>query len=238
MKKTVGYAFKVTLPVLFGYLVLGAAFGLMIQKAGYNFWWAILSSVLIYAGSGQFVLVDLLTNGASLITVALTTLSVNSRHIFYGLTFIEKFKKMGKLRPYMIFSLTDETYSLLYSVKTPIDVDEKWLYFFIALFDHSYWIMGGAIGAILGQVLPINTQGVEFSMTALFLVIFIDQWREKGNRLPALIGLGCGIVSLIIFKADKFLLPALIATVVLLVMLENPVQRHLYPIVKEDKNAD
>lgn len=202
---------------MLGYLFLGMAFGLMIEKAGYNFIWAFFMSVFIYAGSMQFLLVALLTGGVDLISCAIMTLLINGRHIFYGLSFVDSFKHMGKFYPYMVFSLTDETYSILCSLKVPEEVDETRAKFLIALFDHSYWILGSVLGALAGQVIPFNSDGIEFSMTALFLVIFLNQWREMKTHKAALCGLLCGVFSLYLFGAANFILPALFVTVILMI---------------------
>lgn len=219
------YAFRQTVPVLCGYLFLGLAFGLLLQQAGYGWPWAVLTSVIVYAGSMQFVLVGLLGGGfASLLSVALTTLSVNSRHLFYGLSFLEIFRKMGRAKPYMIFSLTDETYSLLCSLQPPKELDADRVRLYIALLDHAYWVAGSAAGAILGSVLPFDLTGIDFAMTALFVVIFVDQWRGAKSRLPAVAGLGFGLLWLVVLGPDRFLLPALVCTVLVLLLCRGTLQ--------------
>lgn len=219
------YAFRQTVPVLCGYLFLGLAFGLLLQQAGYGWPWAVLTSVIVYAGSMQFVLVGLLGGGfASLLSVALTTLSVNSRHLFYGLSFLETFRKMGRAKPYMIFSLTDETYSLLCSLQPPKELDADRVRLYIALLDHAYWVAGSAAGAILGSVLPFDLTGIDFAMTALFVVIFVDQWRGAKSRLPAVAGLGFGLLWLVVLGPDRFLLPALVCTVLVLLLCRGTPQ--------------
>lgn len=219
------YAFRQTVPVLCGYLFLGLAFGLLLQQAGYGWPWAVLTSVIVYAGSMQFVLVGLLGSGfASLLSVALTTLSVNSRHLFYGLSFLETFRKMGRAKPYMIFSLTDETYSLLCSLQPPKELDADRVRLYIALLDHAYWVAGSAAGAILGSVLPFDLTGIDFAMTALFVVIFVDQWRGAKSRLPAVAGLGFGLLWLVVLGPDRFLLPALVCTVLVLLLCRGTLQ--------------
>ena len=220
MKQTMKYVFYKTIPVLLGYLFLGFAFGLLLQETGYSFWWALLSSVIVYAGSIQFVLVDFLSGGTSLPVIAVMTLLINSRHAFYGLSFVEKFRKM-KTYPYMVFSLTDETYSLLCSLKTPEGMDEKRVMFLISLFDQLYWIAGSVLGAVLGQMLPFDMTGIDFAMTALFVTIFVDQWRETRSYLPAVIGLCSSVVCLLIFGGSNFILPSLIITVGLLMALRG-----------------
>lgn len=219
------YAFRQTVPVLCGYLFLGLAFGLLLQQAGYGWPWAVLTSVIVYAGSMQFVLVGLLGGGfASLLSVALTTLSVNSRHLFYGLSFLETFRKMGRAKPYMIFSLTDETYSLLCSLQPPKELDADRVRLYIALLDHVYWVAGSAAGAILGSVLPFDLTGIDFAMTALFVVIFVDQWCGAKSRLPAVAGLGFGLLWLVVLGPDRFLLPALVCTVLVLLLCRGTLQ--------------
>ncbi len=214
--ETFRYALKKSLPVLFGYLFLGSAFGIMLYDAGYNWVWAIFISLVVYAGSGQFLLVSLLSSGASLATTAIMTLFINSRHMFYGLSYIEKFKESKWRYPFCIFGLTDETYSVNTSFSAvPENVNEPHARFLISIFDHCYWILGSVIGSLAGQIIPLDFEGIDFSMTALFVVIFIDLVREHKGRLKAVgfIGIGCAVICLIIFGADRFLLPSLIVTV-------------------------
>lgn len=209
-------AFPYTIPVLTGYLFIGIAFGVMYAEKGYSFLWAILMSVVVYAGSGQYLAVNFFVPGISFIQVIFLTFMVNVRHIFYGISLIERFNKMGKSRWYMIFALTDETYSLLCTTKVPDGVNESKFLFAISIMDHLYWVLGSAIGAIAGTVLPINSEGIDFAMTALFVVIFVEQWMEKKNRIPEVIGVFAAIISLLIFGADKFVLPAMLSIVALL----------------------
>ena len=216
MREALRFAFFRTIPVLLGYLFLGIAFGVVLQRNGYGAPWALLASTVVYAGSGQFVMADLLAAGAGLLTVAVTTLLVNSRHIFYGLTFVERFRGMPG-RWYMIFSLTDETYSLLCALRVPDGIDENRAMLLIALLDQSYWVLGGCIGALLGQALPVDLTGIDFSMTALFTVILVEQVRVAGQRLPALIGGVSALAMLLLLGPEAFLLPSLLVTVTLLV---------------------
>lgn len=223
MGKEFKYAIIRSLPVMCGYVFLGIAFGIVLQQAGYNFIWAFAISLFVYAGSMQFVMVPLLASAASPVTMAVTTLFVNSRHLFYGLSFVESFKKM-KTRLYMIFSLTDETYSVLCSCKNE-DPEEKhrqaWL--LISLLDQCYWIAGSVIGALLGQVLPFDFTGIDFSMTALFVVILMEQilGNPGKTKLAAVTGLIAGTLCLFIFGTDNFLLPALLITVLCVTLYTN-----------------
>ena len=205
-----------TLPVMAGYVVLGAGFGVLMRVNGYGLLIAVLMSVLIYAGSAQYVGIGLITSGASLITVAMTTLLVNARHLFYGISMIDHYKGAGKRKPYLIFALTDETYSLVCDGKGPKGVDKHKYWFLISLFNQCYWIIGTVIGSIVGSLIKFNTTGIEFSMTALFVTVFVEQWLSTKEHRPALIGLGASVLCLLVFGSEKFLIPAMICIVVLL----------------------
>lgn len=213
MKKssTLRFAFRMSLPVMAGYMVLGMGFGILLQSKGYGWWWALLMSVTIYAGSMQYVAVDLLTGGASLIATFLMTLAVNFRHIFYGIVMLEKYKDTGARKPYLIFGLTDETFSLVVDPACPEDVSRKDYYLLLSLMNQCYWVTGSIIGALIGSAFTFNTAGVEFSMTALFTVIFVEQWEKTKNHIPALTGLVISVLCILIFGKSAFLIPALIA---------------------------
>lgn len=206
----VRYAFRRSLPVMAGYVVLGTGFGILLETKGYGVWWALAMSAFIYAGSMQYVAIDLLAGGASLISAAVMTLMVNARHLFYGISMIDRYKETGKKKPYLIFSLTDETYSLVCSGDVPEGVDQKKYFFWVSLFNQCYWVAGSLLGALLGSFLNFNTAGIDFSMTALFLVVFIEQWKSTTNHLSALAGVGISITCLFIFGADQFLIPSMI----------------------------
>lgn len=212
-KKAFKKAFPYTIPVLTGYLFIGIAFGVMYAEKGYSFLWAMLMSVMVYAGSAQYLAVNFFAPGISLVQVVFLTFMVNVRHIFYGISLLERFNKMGKARWYMIFGLTDETYSLLTTTKIPEGVQESKFLFAITLLNHFYWVAGSVIGAIAGSLLPINSEGIDFAMTALFVVIFVEQWMEKKNRIPEVIGVVAALVSLWLFGTDNFILPAMLAMV-------------------------
>lgn len=218
-QKTLAAAFPVTVPVLMGYLAIGMAFGLMLQSIGYGVGWAALMSLAIYAGSGQYLGVSLLAAGAPLAQTAFLTLMVNFRHLVYGLSMLEKFRGMGFRKFYMIFSLTDETYALLSSAKAPEGVEEHDFFFTVALLDQSYWVLGSVIGSLLGSALGFNTTGVDFAMTALFLVIAVGQWKAAGSHLPALLGGAATLASLLLVGAEDMLLPALAIIVIALTLL-------------------
>lgn len=232
-RRSLAAAFPVTVPVLMGYLAIGIAFGLMFQEIGYNFIWAFFMSLTIYAGSGQYLGVSLLASAATLGTVAVMTLLINFRHLVYGLSMLEKFRGMGLRKFYMIFSLTDETYALLSSTQAPIGVDPKNFYFAIALLDQSYWILGSVIGAVAGALLPIDTTGIDFAMTALFVVIAVDQWRAYKRHLPALLGGAVTIVSLALVGPENMLLPALGVIVLVLLILRERLDGDAVPVLEE-----
>lgn len=205
-----------TIPVMAGYLVLGFGFGIVLQNHGYGVWWALLMSVLIYAGSMQFMAINLITAGAGVITVALTTLMVNARHLFYGVSMIDKYKDTKPYKPYIIFALTDETYSLVCNDDT---LDKK-DYFYISLFDQIYWITGSVLGALIGEVLPFDFAGVDFALTALFVSIVTDQWIQNKDHYPAIIGIVSSIVCLLVFGKDNFLIPSMVIITLSLTLLK------------------
>ena len=219
------FAFYRTVPVMFGYLVLGMAFGILMQQEGYSAMWSVLISAVVFAGSMQFLLVNLLGSGASLALAAIMTLLINSRHLFYGLSFIEKFKKLGKERHYLTFALSDETYSVLCSLPEGEDTSSRMVK--IALLDQLYWVIGSAIGGILGEIIPFDTTGIDFSMTALFVVIFIEQWLAAKSKFPAIVGLASAVIFLISMGPDAFILPSLVLTVAVLLGMRKPVERKM-----------
>lgn len=225
MKQVIKNAFIKSLPVMAGYIVLGIGFGILLKKAGYGLFWSFLMSLTIYAGSMQYVAVSLLTSGASLISVALTTLLVNARHLFYGISMIDKYEGAGKKKSYLIFALTDETYSILCNDDIPEGVDRHWYSFFVSLFNQCYWIIGSVLGSVVGTIITFDTAGIEFSMTALFVTVFVEQWLSTKNHLPAIIGLLCSVVCLIVFGADSFLIPTMIAITVVLLLAKNMVEK-------------
>lgn len=229
-RKTLAAAFPLTVPVLMGYLAIGMAFGLMLQSIGYGPLWAFFMSLTIYAGSGQYLGVSLLAMGAGLPHIALMTFIINFRHLVYGLSLLEKFHGMGPRKLYMIFSLTDETYALLSSAQAPDGIEPHDFYFTIALLDHCYWIAGSVLGSVVGQLLGFDTTGVDFAMTALFIVIAVSQWRSYPKHLPALLGGVATIVCLLLVGADNMLLPALGIIVLVLVLARPKLDTH--PVVK------
>lgn len=218
---TLRVALQRTLPVLAGYLALGTAFGLLLNGIGLGVFWAAAMSILVYAGSAQFLAVSLIAGGTSLPQVALLTFLLNFRHFFYGLSMVGRYQGMGRRKGYLIFSLTDETYALLAAGLPPARVDPADYYFTVSLLDHCYWVAGSVLGATVGELITFDTTGVDFAMTALFVVLAVEQWKQAKRHAPALCGLCCGIVCLLIFGPDLFLIPALAAIVAAMLVLRR-----------------
>lgn len=223
MKKGIGptarAAFLATTPVMAGYIVLGMGFGIIMKTRGYGLGWSLAMSVFIYAGSMQYLAIDLLTGGASLITAALTTLMVNARHLFYGISMVDRYKEAGKKKPYLIFALTDETYSLVCG-DIPDEVSDRHLYYFlVSLMDQIYWVTGSVLGAVVGSMLTISVEGIDFALTELFVTVFVEQWLSTRDHAAALVGVAASVGCVCIFGADGFLIPAMISIVALLTAL-------------------
>lgn len=221
MKNILKQVFPQTVPVMAGYLSMGMAFGLMLQNIGYGPIWALIMSVFIYAGSGQFLAVELLAAGAALSQVALLTLLLNFRHLFYGLSMIKKYRGTGVRKLYLIFGLTDETYALLTGYKTPDGLKDKDYYLVVTLMNHIYWISGCVLGAVAGSIIPFDMTGVDFAMTALFAVLVVEMWKTNKNHIPTLLGFGITIAALLIFGADSFLIPSLIVISFVLLCMQK-----------------
>lgn len=234
MKNAIKRAFPFTIPVMLGYLSIGIAFGLLFEKAGYNFIWAFFTSLLVYAGAMQFIAVSFFYGGIGLIQIAIMTLAVNVRHIFYGLSFLDRFASMGKKKWYMAFALTDETYSLLFGIEAPQDVDEKKFYFSIAILNQSYWIIGSVIGSIAGSLITFDTTGMDFAMTALFVVIFIEQLKAYATPIPAMIGLASGLGVLILFGPDNMAIISMVLIVCALMLARRAIE----PKLEEKKKGE
>lgn len=224
-KEVLKRAFVATVPVLSGYLVIGLSFGVVLQSRGYGALWSAAMSAFIYAGSMQFVSVGMLGMGFHPLSACLMTLMVNARHFFYGIAMLDRLGGTGRLKPYLIFAMSDETFSLLCSSPPPEGVSRKWFLFFIALLDHSYWIAGSVAGGLLGGLVSFNTAGIDFVLTAMFVVIFINQWKATSNHLPVLIGLGAALLCRIVLGPEKFLIPAMIVILVLVTLLRGPIEK-------------
>lgn len=208
-KEILKESFIRSLPILCSYMFLSLAYGMMMEEAGMKWYFSGLASIFVYTGAFQFMLITLLSSGASIITIAVTALLMNSRQLFYSLTYIDEFPKMGKLFPYMIHSLTDETYAVNLTLESTGEEKRKTM-FWIAVFSQTYWITGSILGGVLGQLIPFDMTGIDFCMTALFIIIFIDQWEKTRNHFPAITGLVVAVIGLLVVGKQNFMLPALL----------------------------
>ena len=225
-KSAVRTAFRDKLPVMAGYVFLGFGFGILLQQRGYGVLWSGAMSLFIYAGSMQYLAISLITEGAGLLTAALTTVVVNARHLFYGISMVDAYKGAGKKKPYMIFALTDETYSLVSRNQVPDGISRHGYCFLVSLFDHIYWVSGSVLGSLAGTLLPINFEGIEFALTALFVTIFVEQWLSTKNHIPALIGMGATLGCLLLFGKDVFLIPSMVIIALSLTAMKKTGRRN------------
>ncbi len=211
-----------TIPVFTGYLVLGAAYGILMDSKGFSLLWILIASIFIYAGSMQFVMVAMLASNFDPLGAFLMTIMVNARHIFYGISMLKKYQGTGRMKPYLILALTDETFSILCSMDPPEGVNRNWFLFFIALLDHIYWVLGSLLGGILGSLVTFNTKGLDFVLTALFVVILINQWKSTTNHLPVIVGILSAIICRVFFGASNFIIPAMVMILFLVTILKKP----------------
>lgn len=202
-------AFVKSLPILFSYVFVAMAYGMMMEQAGFGWYVSLFISLTVYTGAFQFVLITFLSAGASLATVVVTALLMNSRQTFYSLSFVKDFQAMGRRKLYMIHTMTDETYAVNCALDLP-EEDKREVMFWVALFSRWYWMVGAVIGGVVGQLIPVQLEGIDFCMTALFVIILIDQWEHTKDHRPALAGLGIGILALAVFGESRFMLPALL----------------------------
>lgn len=223
--KALKAAFPLTVPILTGFLFLGAAYGILMGSKGYGLGWTVLTSVVVFAGSAQYLAVTFLTTVFNPVYALLMTIVINARHLFYGLSMLEKYRNTGKLKLYLIFGLVDETFSVVCSAEAPEGVNKNWFYFFVTILDHIYWVAGSAIGGLLGSIASFNIKGLDFVLTALFVVIFVGQWRTRQNRLPAVIGVVCSAVCLLIFGQSQFIIPAMLAILAALTLFRKSLDK-------------
>ena len=215
-KKALKTVFLDTVPVMTGYLFLGVSFGILLGETGYGLPWAFCMALFMYAGSAQFLSVSLLANHASLLSTGIAIFLLNARHIFYGISLIDAYKGTGKKKPYLIFSLTDETYSLVTQNQPPEGMKRHTYCFLVSLFDHIYWVTGCVIGSLAGNIIPISFEGIDFVLTALFVTLFTEQWLSNKNHWPAVIGVVSTVLCLLIFGSDIFLIPSMVLIAILL----------------------
>ena len=222
-------AFPHTIPILTGFLVLGIAYGIYMKALGFSPIVPILISIFVFAGSMQFVAGSVLTAAFAPVSTFLLTLMVNARHVFYGISMLEKYRDLGKKKFPTIFWMCDESFSINVSAEVPEGIDKGWFYFFVSLLDYSYWVTGTILGAILGQFIPFDTTGIDFAMTALFIVILVGQWEKEKSHISTLGGLGISQVCLVLFGADNFIVASMVGIVLFLTLLRRPIERRLEP---------
>ena len=218
-------AFPNTIPIFSGFCFLGMAYGIYMNVSGFSFWYPMLMSMTIFGGSLEFVAVSMLLGAFAPLQTLLVTLMVQARHLFYGIAMLDRFKGLGWKRIYLIFGMCDETFSINYSAKIPEGVDRGWFMFFVTLLNQMYWVLGATLGGILGSYLKFDTEGLDFVMTAMFIVIFLDQWLKEKKHYTALIGLLVSVVCLLGFGADSFMIPTMIGVLCFLTLFRKPIEK-------------
>lgn len=211
-------AFPHTIPVFTGFTFLGIAYGILMNSKGYGVGWTALMSLIVFTGASQYLAITFLTTAFNPLYALLMTIMVSARHLFYGISLLDKFKGTGALKPYLIFGLCDETFSIVHSSEPPEGVDRNWFMFFITALNHFYWVAGSALGAFLGSMVSFSIEGLDFVLTALFVVTFVEQWKSQENHMPAVIGVACSALSLLAFGKDGFIIPAMISILVSLTL--------------------
>lgn len=213
-------ALPYTLPICIGFLFLGISYGFLMRSQGFSFIYPMLMSLFIFAGSMEFVTATLLLSAFNPLHAFILALMVNARHLFYGISMLEKYRNTGLKKLYLIFGMCDESFSINCTVSPP-DVDKGWFMFFVTLLNHIYWVVGATTGALLGYIIHFNTTGIEFVMTALFVVMFINQWNETTNHRPALVGLGCSLLCLLVFGSENFIIPAMLLIILYFILTRH-----------------
>lgn len=224
MKKAFKAAFPYTIPIFAGFWFLGMTYGIYMNVSGFSFWYPMLMGLTIFAGSMEFVAVNMLLGAFNPLQAFVMTLMINARHLFYGISMLDKYKGTGWKKLYLIFGMCDESFSINYTAQIPEDVDKGWFMFFVTLLNHCYWVFGAALGGIFGSFIHFNTEGLYFVMTAMFVVIFIEQWLKEKNHVSAFMGIGLSLLCLIAFGADNFIIPAMIAIFVSLTLMRGKLE--------------
>ena len=223
-------AFPVTIPILAGFLFLGMTYGIYMNVSGFSFWYPMLMSMTIFAGSMEFVAVNLLLGAFHPLQALAMTLMLNARHLFYGLAMLDKYRGTGWKKFYLIFGMCDESFSINCTVDAPAGVDRGWFMFFITLLNQMYWVCGATLGGIFGSLISFNTEGLDFVMTAMFVVIFLEQWLKEDSHLSSLLGLGLSALFLLAFGPDRFMIPAMLAILGTLILLRKPMEKGGNPV--------
>ena len=218
-------AFPHTIPIFAGFCFLGMTYGIYMKVSGFAFWYPMLMSLVIYGGSLEFVAVSMLLAPYAPMQAFLMTLMIQARHLFYGIAMLDKFRGMGWKKPYLIFGMCDETFSINCTAEIPEDVDRGWFYFFVTLLNQIYWVLGATAGGLVGGLIRFNTEGLDFVMTAMFVVIFLEQWRKEKRHDSAAVGMAASVVCLAIFGADNFLIPTMVCILAVLTALRKPLEQ-------------
>lgn len=220
-------AFPKTLPILTGFLFLGITYGIYMNTSGFGFLYPFIMSLVIFGGSLEFVAVSMLLSPYAPLQVLLMTLMIQARHLFYGIAMLPKYKDTGAKKAYLIFGMCDETFSINYTANIPEGVDKGWFYFFVTLLDHIYWVTGATLGGVLGSFITFNTEGLDFVMTAMFVVIFLEQWKKEKRHISELTGILASVLCLVLFGADSFLIPTMALIVIMLTLFRKPIENTL-----------
>ena len=218
-------AFPHTIPIFAGFWFLGLTYGIYMNVSGFSFLYPMLMSLTIFAGSMEFVTVELLLGAFNPLQALAMTLMINARHLFYGISMLDKFRGTGLKKLYLIFGMCDESFSINYTASIPKDVDRGWFMFFITLLNHLYWFSGSTLGGLFGSLIHFNTEGLDFVMTAMFVVIFMEQWLKDKRHTSALAGTGISLLCLLIFGPDNFIIPAMLAILAALTLLRKPLEK-------------
>lgn len=224
IKRAFKAAFPYTIPIFAGFWFLGLTYGIYMNVSGFSFLYPMLMSLTIFAGSMEFVTVNMLLGSFNPVQAFVMTLMINARHLFYGISMLEKFRGTGQKKLYLIFGMCDESFSINYTAEIPPDVDKGWFMFFVTLLNQFYWFSGSTLGGIFGSLIHFNTEGLDFVMTAMFVVIFMEQWLKDKRHTSALLGLGVSVLCLLIFGADNFIIPSMAAMLILLTFMRKPIE--------------
>ena len=225
LKKAFVTAFPFTIPIFAGFWFLGMTYGIYMNVSGFSFWYPMVMSLTIFAGSVEFVAVNLLLGAFNPLQALAMTLMINARHLFYGISMLDKYKGTGLKKIYLIFGMCDESFSINYTADIPADVDKGWFMFFVTLLNHFYWFFGATLGGVCGSLIRFDTEGLEFVMTAMFVVIFLEQWLKEKNHTSAIVGTAISVLCLALFGPDDFIIPAMLAMLGVLTLLKNPLER-------------
>ena len=225
LKKAFRAAFPHTIPILAGFWFLGMTYGIYMNVSGFAFWYPMIMSLVIFAGSMEFVAVNMLLGAFQPLQALAMTLMINARHLFYGISMLDKYRGLGWKKIYLIFGMCDESFSINYTAEIPEDVDRGWFMFFVTLLNHLYWFCGATLGGLFGSLIHFNTEGLDFVMVAMFVVIFLEQWLKEKNHTSSLLGIVLSLICLAAFGADDFIIPAMLAMLGVLTLLRRPLEK-------------